>query len=117
MTNILIMDPDPIEQETLRKILERQYSPANLMCFSDPLLAVKFGANCPVDALYTVTAMKRMNGFELAKMLRSFRPNIQLHFIVDTEKEKNDAMRIMADSCTMRPVTAESLSMAAEAEW
>lgn len=110
--NIVVTDPDLDEQEVLLGLLRQLYASASVICFADPLLAVKYGANNPVDMLYTVTDMKRLNGFELGKMLRSFRPGIQLHFIADTEQERTDAMRLMAESCILRPVTAETLRRA-----
>ena len=78
---------------------------------------MKYGANNHVDALYTVTSMKRLNGFELGKLLRGLQPGITLNFIADNEQERTDAMRMMADSCVLRPVTVDSLRCAAESEW
>ena len=110
--NIVVTDPDPAEQELLRELLRGQYARDNVLCFSDPLLAVKFAAGNPVDVLYTVTDMKRLNGFELAKMLRSFAPGLKLCFVADTERERTDAMRLMAESCILRPVTREAFLQA-----
>lgn len=85
---------------------------SSVICFADPLLAVKYGVNNLMDVLYTVTDMKRLNGFEFGKMLGSFRPDTRLHFIADTEQERTDAMRLMAENCILRPVTAEALRRA-----
>jgi len=80
-------------------------------------MAIKYAANTTVDALYTVTAMKRVNGFELGKILRNFNPGIKLNFITDTPQEQTDAMRLMAESCITRPFTMESFFCAKEPEW
>jgi len=113
----MVVDPDPAEQQSLSILLSRLHSGATIVCFSDPLMAVKFGANNPVDALYAVTVMRRLDGFALGKMLRGFQPKIQLHFIADDETGRRDAMRILADSCIVRPVTAESIRRAETEEW
>lgn len=113
----MIVDPNLDEREQLVRLLGRQYAAASFADFEDPLLAVKYGANNVVDALYTVTGMKRLNGFELARMLRSFSPAVRLHFIADTEQEKTDAMRLMAEGCVLRPVTADKLKLTESAEW
>ena len=116
-TNIVVADPNGSEQKLLADYLQEHCASARIACFTDPLLAVKYGANHPVDRLYTVTDMKRLNGFELARMLRGFSPRMQLHFIADTEQEKTDAMRLMAESCILRPVTAVKLELAEQPEW
>lgn len=108
----MVADPDLREQELLAALLRQRCEAADIVCFSDPLLAVKYGANNPVDALYASASIKRMSGFELARMLCGFSPGIKLHFIADTGQEKTDAMRLMAESCIMRPVTAEALRRA-----
>jgi len=115
--DILIVDPDLSEQNKLTQILFELHSTARIHSFADPLLATKYGANNRVDALYTVPRMRRLNGFELGKLLRSLQPDMELHFIADDESGRQDAMRIMADSYTLRPVTAEALSRAEDAEW
>lgn len=116
-TEIVVVDPDPGEQARLRELLFELYGPQNVRCFADPLLAVKYSANNPVDALYAVTHMKRLGGFELGKLLRGLQPGIALNFIADSEQERTDAMRILADSCVLRPITAEALRRAAENDW
>lgn len=113
----MLVDPDLEEQKRLQKLLCQFYGPLTVRCFADPLLAVKYSANNHVDALYAVTSMKRLNGFELGRLVRGFQPNIKLNFIADDEQEKTDAMRMLADSCILRPVTADSLRRAAESEW
>jgi len=110
--NILVADPDPEEQRLLSEYLRQNNAPSSITCFADPLLAVKFGANNLVDELYTVAGMRRLSGFELAKMLRVFSPAVRLHFIADTEQERTDAMRLMAESCILRPVTENKLRSA-----
>lgn len=103
--DILLADPDPDEQATLQRLLCQRYDPILLVCFSDPLLAVKYGANNHLDAVYTAVRMKRLSGYELGRLLRSFHPEIKLHFIADTKAEYAEAMRLLADSCILRPVT------------
>ena len=115
--NVIAVDPNPGELEALGKLLTGRYAGGTVTCFSDPLMAVKYGANHPVDALYTVTAMNRLNGFELSRLLRELRPGIKLHFIATDDREKRDVMRILGDSVIKRPVTEESIRLAEEADW
>jgi two-component SAPR family response regulator len=116
-TEIVLVDPDVAEQKKLQELLCQLYGPLNVRCFVDPLLAVKYSANNHVDALYAVTTMKRLSGFELGRLMRDLQPDIALNFIADSEQERIDAMRMLADSCILRPITAESLRRAAENDW
>jgi len=113
----MVVDPDTAEQQSLSILLSRLFSGATVVCFSDPLMAVKFGANNPVDALYTAASMKRLSGFELGKMLRGLQPKMELHLIADDDRGRRDAMRIMADSYITRPVTADAIRLAEAADW
>lgn len=114
---IVAVDPVPEELLELTDSISKVHEGAIVEGFGDPLLAVKYAYGTKVDALYTVTAMKRMSGFELGKLLRVHDQRIQLHFIGNSEREKIDAMRLMADSYITRPVTAEALRLAEAADW
>lgn len=115
--NIVVADPNEREQVLLSDLLHRLYDPVNVTCFTDPLLALQYAVKHPVDALYTIPAMKRLGGFELGKLLRGMQPDIALYFIADDNQMKTDAMRILADSYLIRPVTAEKLRRAENSEW
>lgn len=115
--NIVIADPDLEEQRLLSELLHKQYGGVNVTCFTDPLMAVKFGANNFIDALYTVPSMKRLSGFELGKLLRSLQPDLRLLFIADDDRQRTDAMRILADGYLVRPLTAEKLRQTDDTEW
>lgn len=77
-------------------------------------MAVKYGANTPVDIVYTVATMRRLNGFEMMRLLRGFHEETSFHIIADNEAEKTEAMRLMASSCILRPISTEALRRAAE---
>lgn len=114
---IVVVDPDRSEQADLANILSRKYRSASVQCFRDPLLAVKFGANNNVDALYTVSRMKRLSGLELGRLMRQLYPEIALTLIADDDSGRNEAMRSMADGYVTRPVTEEALLLAENEEW
>lgn len=113
---ILAVDPDPAELAVLTESIKEIRADAVVVAFADPLMAVKYGANNPVDAVYTATDMRRLSGFELVRLMRGFQPDIRFHFIAESEAEKIDVMRIQAESCIIRPVTADALRRAAAEE-
>jgi DNA-binding response OmpR family regulator len=114
---IVAVDPVPEELFELADSIRNVHKGATVESFADPLAAVKYAYQNQVDALYTVTAMKRLSGFELGKLLRARSPGIQLNFIGEDENEKIDAMRILANSYIIKPVTADALRLAEAADW
>lgn len=115
--NILVVDPDTEERRKITDILGEINDTAEISGFGDPLMAVKYSVSHRVDTLYTVSSMNRLSGFELGKLLRGMHPEIELYFIGDDDRGKQDAMRIMADSYIKRPVTTEAFRLAEAAEW
>lgn len=111
---VLAVDPDPEELKRLTECIREIHGNALVEPFGDPLMAVKYGVNNPVDAVYTVTAMRRLNGFEMMQILHSFQGEIAFHFIAGSEAEKIEALRLAADSCIFRPISAEAFRRAAE---
>lgn len=105
------------EQAQLAELLHQIYDPARIRCFADPLMAVKYGANNEVDALYAPVVMRRLGGFELGKLLRNLQPKISLHFIGNGAQQRTDAMHLMADSFIPRPLTEQGIRQAEEKSW
>lgn len=114
---IVVVDPDQREQTQLAEILNRRYATAAVQCFRDPLLALKYGAGNWVDALYTVSQMKRLSGLELGKLMRELYPQVLLTLIADNDSGRQEAMRGLADIYVTRPLTEEALARAENEDW
>ena len=56
--NILAIDNDPKELEALTRRLREEEPGSRVLAFTDPLLAVKYGYNNPVDKVYAKTDMR-----------------------------------------------------------
>ena len=67
--NILVIDNDPIALEARAAQLRAEEPAARVLAFTDPLLAVKYGYNNPVDRVYAKTTMRGLGGGDVARLL------------------------------------------------
>ncbi len=109
---ILAIDPDLKDLKILTKCLMHLYPEDNVLSYSDPLLAFKYGFNHPVEVVYTVVTMKRLDGVSLAKMLQDNHPGILVNLISSDESHRCDAMEIMANTYLIKPVSEQNIRQA-----
>lgn len=112
---LLAVHPQKENLEMLVKSLHEVYPSAKILYFTDPLLAYQHVFNHPVDAVYTAITMMRLDGFALAKMIRSTRPDTEINFVHETSAFYMDAQRLLVHSYILQPVTAAAIR-AAQAE-
>lgn len=79
--NILVIDNDPIALEARAAQLRAEEPAARVLAFTDPLLAVKYGYNNPVDRVYAKTDMRGLGGGDVARLLRGVHPDIQIKLL------------------------------------
>ena len=113
----LAVDNNPAELKALCEAIKAVHPQAEIIHFIDPMLAFKYSLSHEVDALYTAVTMKRMNGFKLEKMIREDHPNLTANFIAEDETYKAKAIQHLANSYTVKPVTADKLKTAEKEEW
>jgi len=106
---ILAVDPDPAELLCLTESLRETGGGISVESFCDPLAAVKFAYGNEVDEVYTVLAMKRMRGEQMAALLRKRNPGIRFRFIVDGGAPCTDELRSLADGFIFRPFSRKTL--------
>ena len=81
--NILVINNDLAELGTLAERLREKNPGGRVQAFADPLLAVKYGYNHPVDVVYVKSIMRGLNGDDVVRLLRNVHTNIQVE-ILDT---------------------------------
>lgn len=106
--NILVVDPDLAHLNQLNQLLKTAYPKSNMIPFSDPLLAYRFGFLNPIDAIFTVDDMKRLDGLELTKMLSKCHPKLKACFITQKEHMHSHLFLEMAHYIC-KPVTLSSI--------
>ncbi len=79
--NILVIDNDPNALEARAASLRKTRPGSRVLAFTDPLLAVKYGYNNPVDAVYAKTVMRGLGGDDVARLLRRIHPNIRVELL------------------------------------
>ena len=85
---IVITDPVTSRREDTEKALKEKNPKAAIVCFGDPLLAVKYAVQYKIEKLYTAVRMNRMSGIELERLIRTFSPDVRVYFLTADEKEK-----------------------------
>ena len=58
---------------------------SRVLAFTDPLLAVKYGYNNPVDKVYAKTDMRGLRGNDVARLLEKVHPNLQIELLDDED--------------------------------
>ncbi|MDO4270799.1 MAG: hypothetical protein Q4C72_07745 [Eubacteriales bacterium] len=79
--NILVIDNDPNALERVAARLRAEKPGGKILTFTDPLLAVKYGYNHPVDMVYAKTVMRGLGGGDVARLLRNVHPYIQMELL------------------------------------
>lgn len=82
--------------------------------FQDPLEGREYILNHPVDVAFLDIEMPELSGVELARQLKSAKPNLLIVFLTaysDYIRESND---IGVDYYIMKPYTAETMTLAME---
>ena len=79
--NILVIDNDPQALETLAATLREREPGSRVLAFTDPLLAVKYGYNNPVDAVYAKAVMRGLDGSDVARLLRNVHPKLRVELL------------------------------------
>lgn len=110
--HILAVDNDQCSLDALRSCLCKLFPGDTVAAFTDPMLAGKYAFNHSIRAVFTETEMKPVDGFALIKVIRKQCPGISVHFVTGHPDFERDAMRLMADSFIIKPVTLDKLGAA-----
>lgn len=78
---ILAVDCDADALSTLEKALLCVYKDAEVLSFSDPLLAIKYSSRHAVDRVYTEIRLPHLDGITFARMLKRRYPGIYVYLI------------------------------------
>ena len=68
---ILAVDDRKENLETLIIELKKAYQGSQVIGFTDPMMAVKYGYENPVDMVFTAVEMNQLSGFSVVRLLRS----------------------------------------------
>lgn len=83
---ILVVDSDLPALETSAAYLRKEYPDAKIIATGDGMDAVQYSLNFPVDVVYTEVLMPHINGFNVARLVRKFRPEAEAYIVCGTDE-------------------------------
>ena len=106
---ILIIDDDILILKSIEKQLKNQNF--NLCIVSNPVLAVKLAFEKEFDLILTDINMYPVNGFEILKKIRAYRPGIPVIVITGScdENTKNTMKELGCSDFLVKPIRKKQL--------
>lgn len=107
--NCIVVDDEELSLEFLLKELENFSEISSLAGFSDPLEALRYAQNHPIDIAFLDIEMFGMNGICLTEQLQKQIPDIAIVFITGYAQYALDAFAVRARGYLLKPVSTERL--------
>ncbi|MBE6990674.1 MAG: response regulator [Ruminococcaceae bacterium] len=110
----IIVDDEPI---MVKRFLRLSQDIEDLMVvghFSDSMEAIRYVERHPVEAAFLDVAMPILNGIDLAKRLRTLRPDLLVIFISAYDEYIRDFNQIGGDYYIIKPYDQKTLEMVME---
>ena len=82
--------------------------------FTNPVDALAYVQEHPVEAAFLDIAMPGMNGLALAEKLREIRPDLVVIFLTGYEQYTLDALKVKADYYLTKPYNKQDITEALE---
>lgn len=107
--NIVIADGDVKALSELENILKRIYPEGTVVTFTDPMYAVKYALNFPVDIAFTEVKMKYMDGLTLIQVLRQKYCNMKAVIVTDADPRECNVKQFRIDGYLQKPVSLQGV--------
>ena len=103
---IMLVDNNIGDLEKTNECLIMAYSGYDeVVKFTDPLMAVKYGINNKIDVLYTDINMRGMDGFSLIELLKKHNPDMIANIITSTDEYKGEAVKNGTAAYLIKPIS------------
>lgn len=90
---IMVVDSDRVSLERTAALLRGRYPDARVLSMDDGMEAVQYACSHLVDAVYTEVLLPRINGFDVARLVRKFRPESRGYVVSRTAAHLDRARR------------------------
>lgn len=107
--DVVAVDPNKSDLKQLVAALKKHYPGSRVVMFTEPLPAMEYLENNPIDVLFTEIPMLPRDGFALQKTAEAVQPAILTVFVTDTEVYAAQAMKTHAAGYIVKPVTKAAL--------
>ena len=107
---ILLVDDEELGLIRLTESVKKVLPEGNeFLSFTNPVLAAEQTTKTPVDIAFLDIQMPVLNGFQLAKKLKSANPQVNVIFVTAYDDYALDAFKMHASGYVTKPVSAEKI--------
>lgn len=108
---ILVVDSDRPALKATATYLREKYPNATIIATNDGMDAVQYSLNFPVDAVYTEVLMPHINGFDIARLVRKFRPEAEVFITSGTDVFLERARKQGLSGYYLKPLDRQNTEM------
>ena len=108
---LLVVDGDPAARAATVALLRAAYPDAEIVDTGDGMAAVRYSLHHPVDAVYTEALMPRISGFDVARLVRKFRPGAAAYLVSETDEYLEGARQRGLSGYYLKPLAGNALQM------
>ena len=108
---ILLVDDEELQLLRLKETVKKLLPENDFLCYTNPVLAWEENSENPIDIAFLDIAMPVINGFQLAKKLKSVNPHVNLIFVTAYDEYALDAYKIHASGYVTKPVNTEKIQV------
>ena len=101
---ILIVDNDRAALFRTADALQSHYPGAEIIPLDDGMEAVQFALNHTVDAVYTEVLLPHITGFDVARLVRRFRPGAAVRIVSGSDAYLSRACSQGLDGYYLKPL-------------
>lgn len=101
---ILVVDSDRRALKGSAEALQERYPEAEVLSLDDGMDAVQVALNNPVEAVYTEVLLPRINGFDVLRLVRKFRPEAAVSIVSETTAYLSHASQQRLNGYYLKPL-------------
>ncbi len=109
MTNIFVLDEEPLEAESLAEIIEKVIPEADVESFADGRECIRYAKIKAPDIVFLEIRMEPLSGLQAAQQLQKIYPLVNIIFVTEYDEYARDAMAMHASGFITKPVTEEKI--------
>ncbi len=108
MTNIFVLDDEPLAADGLAAIIEKVIPDAEIESFTDCRECIRYAKIRIPDIVFLEIKMK-MSGLQAAEQFQQINPQVNIIFTTESDEYARDALNMHASGYITKPVTEEKV--------
>ena len=106
---ILLVDDEKLQLARLEASVKYVLPSAEIVSYTNPLTALEENKKETIHIAFLDIEMPKLNGIQLAKALKSIKPQINIIFVTAYDRFALDAMKMRASGFVTKPVNEEKV--------